>query len=242
MHLAILKNNTPYRVQFFPAHPEMLPGEYVCLSISDTGVGMDKELIEKIFDPFFTTKEKGKGTGMGLSVVHGVVKGLNGSIQVHSSPDKGTEFKVYLPIEKSDIDKQSARTNETIQGGTERILLVDDEIVVVKMTQQILERMGYQVSSRTSSIEALEAFTANPAKYDLVITDLAMPNMPGDKLSVELLKMRSDIPIILCTGFSGRLTEEKALSIGIKGFLQKPIIKLQMAKIIRKMLDETKNF
>jgi len=222
-------------------NPEMIPGEYVCLSISDTGVGMDKKLTEKIFDPFFTTKEKGKGTGMGLSVVHGVVKGMNGSIQVHSSPDTGSEFKVYLPIEKSSVDKQSTQTNETVQGGTERILVVDDEIVVVKMTQQILERMGYQVSSRSSSIEALEAFTANPTKYDLVITDLEMPNMAGDKLSAELIKIRPDIPIILCTGFSRRLTEEKALSIGIKGFLQKPIIKLQMAKMIRKMLDKAKN-
>jgi CheY-like chemotaxis protein len=218
--------------------PEMSPGEYVCLSVSDTGVGMDKELTKKIFDPFFTTKEKGKGTGMGLSVVHGIVKGMNGAIQVHSNPDKGTEFKVYLPIEKKSFDEQSTRTKEIIQGGIEQILLVDDEIVVVKMTQQILERMGYQVNSRTSSIEALEAFTTNPKKYDLVITDLAMPNMPGDKLSAELLKIRPDIPIILCTGFSGRITEEKALSIGIKGFLQKPMIKLKMAQMIRKMLDE----
>jgi len=127
--------------------------------------------------------------------------------------------------------------NETIQDGTERILIVDDEIVVVKMTQQILERMGYQVNSRTSSIEALEAFAADPKKYDLVITDLAMPHMPGDVLSVELLKIRPDIPILLCTGFSERIKEEQALSIGIKGFLQKPIIKLKMAQMIRKALE-----
>jgi len=171
---------------------------------------MNKDVIEKIFDPFFTTKEKGKGTGMGLSVVHGIVKSLGGSIHVYSEPGKGTEFKTYFPIEKSSFEKQNIQTKEPIQGGTERILLVDDEDVLIAMEKRVLERLGYQVTSRTSSIEALEAFRANPDTFDMVITDMAMPNMPGDKLAVELIKIRFDIPILLCTGFSEIMSEPKA--------------------------------
>ncbi|MBC2706099.1 PAS domain S-box protein [Desulfobacula sp.] len=218
--------------------PDLEPGDYACLSVSDTGTGMNKNIIEKIFDPFFTTKEVGKGTGMGLSVVHGIVKSMNGSIHVYSEPGKGTEFKTYFPIEKSSFEKQSIQTEEPVQGGTERILLVDDEEAIIAMEKQILERLGYQVTSRTSSIEALEAFRANPDTFDMVITDMAMPNMPGDKLSVELIKIRSDIPILLCTGFSEIMSEEKAASLGIKGFILKPIVMKDLAQKIRDVLDE----
>jgi len=218
--------------------PDMKPGIYACLTIADTGIGMDKELIRTIFDPFFTTKEKGKGTGMGLSVVHGIVENMNGVIQVYSEPGEGTQFHVYLPVEKTSFDKPSIPSHETIPGGTEQILLVDDEEAILSMEKRMLERLGYQVTSRTSSIESIEAFRDNPEKFDMVITDMAMPNMPGDKLSTELVKIRPDIPILLCTGFSETMSEEKAVSLDIKGFLWKPIIMKDLAHKIREVLDK----
>jgi len=218
-------------------NPDMPPGLYACLSVADTGKGMNKLVIEKIFDPFFTTKETGKGTGMGLSVVHGIVKRMKGAIQVNSQPGKGTEFYVYLPVVKSAFEKQSPKTNKPLQGGTERVLLIDDEEGIVTMEKLMLERLGYKVTSRTSSIEALEAFRDSPDKFNLVITDMAMPNMPGDKLSVELTKIRPDIPVLLCTGFSETMSEEKAASLGIKGFLLKPIVMKDLAQKIREVLD-----
>jgi len=218
-------------------HLDIEPGPCACLTFADTGIGMDKKLTKKIFNPFFTTKELGKGTGMGLSVVHGIVKTAGGSITVYSEPGKGTEFRVYLPVVKNSTEKQETQPIEPIQGGTERILLVDDESTIASMEKQVLERLGYQVVSRTSSIEALEAFRANPDKFDMVITDMAMPNMSGDKLASELVKIRPDIPILLCTGFSEKISEEKAAAMGIKNFLMKPIVMRDLAKKIREVLD-----
>jgi len=222
-------------------NPNMTPGVYACLIVSDTGVGMDKSVTEKIFDPFFTTKAIGKGTGMGLSVVHGIVTAMGGAIHVYSEPGKGTEFHVYLPMEKTLSEKQVTNSKAEIQGGTEQILLVDDEEAILTMEKRMLELLGYQVTSRTSSLEALEAFRTNPDRFDLVITDMAMPNMPGDKLSAELTKIRPDIPILLCTGFSETMSEEKATSLGIKGFLLKPIVVKDLAQKIREVLEENKN-
>ncbi len=221
--------------------PDMIPGVYVCLTVSDTGKGMDKELTQKIFDPFFTTKGIGKGTGMGLSVVHGIVNSLGGTIHVYSEPGKGTKFNVYFPGEKKILKEQTNQDKQPIQGGTEQILLVDDEESIILMETRMLKRLGYLVTSRTSSLEALEAFRAKPDKFDLIITDMAMPNMPGDKLSAELTKIRPDIPILLCTGFSETMSEEKAASIGIKGFLLKPIVMRDLAQKMRDVLDENKN-
>jgi PAS domain S-box-containing protein len=217
--------------------PDMMPGSYACLTIADTGTGIDKKTIDKIFDPFFTTKEKGRGTGMGLSVVYGIVKNMNGVIQVYSESGKGTRFHVYLPVIKTNSVKEETLTDEPIHCGTESVLLVDDEEGIIVMEEQVLQRLGYQVTSRTSSIEALEAFKANPDRFDLVITDMAMPNMAGDKLAVQLIKIRPDIPVLLCTGFSETLSEEKIQSIGVKGFLLKPIIMKDLAKKIRQVLD-----
>ena len=217
--------------------PDMAPGLYACLSIADTGVGMDRILTDKIFDPFFTTKAKGKGTGMGLSVVHGIVISMNGAIQVFSEPGKGTKFHVYFPVEKSPSKEQAAKSKAKIQGGTEKILLIDDEEAILKMEKQMLERLGYHVISCTSSIEALEAFSDNPDRFDIVITDMAMPNMPGDKLSVELTRIRPGIPVLLCTGFSETMSQEKASSLGIKGFLLKPIVMKDLAQKIREVLN-----
>jgi PAS domain S-box-containing protein len=213
-------------------------GKYACLSISDTGKGMDDKLIEKIFDPFFTTKEVGKGTGMGLSVVHGIIKNMHGTIKVYSKLNKGTEFHVYLPIAE-DVKKQQGTYKTTvIQGGTEHILLVDDEKSIIEMEKILLQRLGYKVTTRTSSIEALEAFRVTSDKFDLVITDMAMPNMSGYELSVELNKISSGIPILLCTGFSETMSEEKATSLGINGFLLKPIVMKDLSHKIREVLDK----
>jgi len=219
-------------------NPDMTSGQYACITVADTGIGMDKELTQKIFDPFFTTKAVGKGTGMGLSVVHGIVVGMGGAIQVNSKLGKGTEFYVYFPVEKNYFEKQSVQTHETIQGGIERILLVDDEDAIIAMEKMMLERLGYQVTSRTSSIEALEAFRDSPDNFNLVITDMSMPNMPGDKLSGELVKIRPDIPILLCSGFSETMSKEKAESLGIKGLLLKPIVMKDLAQKIRELLDK----
>ncbi|CCK80058.1 response regulator [Desulfobacula toluolica] len=217
--------------------PDMLPGTYACLTVADTGIGMDKNITEKIFDPFFTTKEK--GTGMGLSVVHGIVNRMGGTIRVHSEPGKGSEFNVYFPVARSSSEEQDSLTKKLIQGGTERLLLVDDENAIILMEKRMLERLGYQITSCTDSIEALEVFHTNPDKFDLVITDMAMPNMPGDKLSAEMARIRPDISILLCTGFSERISEEKAASLGIKGLLMKPIVMRDFAQKIRDVLDES---
>ncbi|MCP3872312.1 MAG: response regulator, partial [Desulfobacteraceae bacterium] len=217
---------------------DIMPGIYNFLIVSDTGKGMDKKLVEKIFDPFFTTKGKSKGTGMGLSVVHGIIKSMNGFITVYSKPDKGTEFHIYLPVVKNPSKTQKVhQMKHPIHGGIERILLVDDENSVVIIVKQMLERLGYQVTSRTSSTEALEAFRAEPDKFDLVISDFAMPNMPGDKLASKLTKIRPNIPILLCTGFSETLTEEKAVSMGINGFLMKPVVMKDLNEKIRDILN-----
>jgi len=215
---------------------EMTPGLFACLTIADKGIGMDKELRNKIFDPFFTTKEQGKGTGMGLSVVHGIVTSMHGGIQIFSEPGKGTEFRIYFPLEKT-YREQGEKTNQSIRGGTEHILLVDDEESIINMERKMLEGLGYQVTSRTNSIEALEAFQVNFDKFDVVISDLAMPNMAGEKLASEMLKIRPNIPIILNTGFSDKMTPKIAEKIGIKGILMKPIVKSELAQTIRKILD-----
>ena len=218
--------------------PDMATGVYTCLTVADTGKGMDKKLTQKIFDPFFTTKAIGKGTGLGLSVVHGIVTSMNGALQVYSEPGIGTVFNIYLPAEKSAFTGQITDSKVKIQGGTEQILLVDDEVAIIKMEKQMLERLGYRVDARTSSIEALEVFLSDPDKFDLVITDMAMPHMAGDKLSAELTKIRPDIPVLLCTGFSETMSEETAASIGIKGFLWKPIVMKDLAQKIREVLGK----
>ena len=221
--------------------PDMIPGEYVCLTVSDTGTGIDKVITEKIFDPFFTTKAIGKGTGMGLSVIHGIVIRMGGAIQVHSKPGKGAQFQVYLPAEKSLLEEQVTNSNAEIQSGTEHILLIDDEEAILTMEKKLLERLGYQVTSQIISVEALEVFRANSNKFDLVITDMQMPNMSGDKLSAELVKINPDIPVLLCTGYNEAMSEEKAFSMGIKGFLLKPIVLKDLSQKIREVLDSNKN-
>ncbi len=220
--------------------PRMVPGIYNCITVSDTGAGIDDKTKKRIFEPFFTTKEKGKGTGMGLSVVHGIVESMAGGIQISTELGKGTEFSVYIPVVKSSVKEHSAQAKESVPGGTEKILLIDDEETIIRMENKVLQRLGYQITSCTDSIKALEVFSSSPGKFDLVITDFAMPDMPGDKLAAKLIEIRSDIPILLCTGYSKPMSEAKAISMGIKGFLNKPIGKRNLALKIREVLDENK--
>ncbi|MEA3359551.1 MAG: PAS domain S-box protein [Thermodesulfobacteriota bacterium] len=215
---------------------DLHPGPYLKLIVEDTGHGIDDNVMERIFDPYFTTKGVGEGTGMGLSVVHGIVKDHGGDIRVYSEPGKGTAFHVYLPVIETGAVERKIIPAGPAPTGTERILLVDDEETIVYMTQQILESLGYHVTPRTSSVEALEAFRARPDDFDLIITDMTMPNMTGAELAHRLLEIRSDIPIILCTGFSELMEENKAKEIGIREYVMKPIVRDEIARTVRKVL------
>ena len=218
--------------------PDLPPGTYLKLTVSDTGHGMNSEVMEKIFDPYFSTKGPGEGTGMGLAVVHGIVKSHGGNITVYSKVGEGTTFHVYLPlIETRPVEPKTVPAGLT-PTGTEHILFVDDEEPIVLMIQKILERLGYQVTSRTSSVEALEAFKAKPDEYDLVITDMTMPNMTGVELAPRLREIRSDIPIIMCTGFSETIDEDRAKNMGIPAYIMKPFLIDEIAKTIRKVLEK----
>lgn len=218
----------------------LLPNTYACLTVADTGVGMDKNVMEKIFDPFFSTKSKGEGTGMGLSVVHGIVNKLGGSIQVDSEVGEGTVFKLYLPfVESEELSEEIVLQSSSPSHGTEKILFVDDEDAILSVTKDMLELYGYHVSTYNSSLLALENFRSNSKQYDLVITDLTMPGMTGDKFVKELLQINSDIPVIMLTGFVGDLAVTPAAELGIKGFLHKPVDINKLTYEIRKALDGT---
>lgn len=217
-------------------HLDLTTGSYLRLTVSDTGHGMTSKIMERIFDPYFTTKDTGEGTGLGLSVAQGIVKAHGGTITVYSELGKGTTFHVYLPI-IHEAEKPEKESEEPLPTGSERILFIDDEQVLVETGSQMLERLGYKVVTKRSSIQALDLFRAEPDRFDLVITDMTMPHMTGDKLAQELLKIRPDIPIILCTGHSKRISEEKAKGLGIRAFVMKPISTRVMAETVRKALD-----
>lgn len=216
---------------------DLEPGQYIKLTVSDNGHGIKPAIMEKIFDPYFTTQENGKGTGLGLSIVHGIVNNHGGHILAFSELGKGTRFDVYLPLLDSTDMKSEMVPTEKLATGNEHVLLVDDEEQIVDILNQILERLGYQVTARTSSIDALEMFRTAPDKFDFVITDMTMPNMTGIKLSQKLLEIRPDIPIIICTGFSEQISEVKAKEIGIRGYIMKPVVKSELAKKVREILD-----
>ena len=220
---------------------ELKPGDYIRLSVSDTGQGMLPEVMKSIFEPYYTTKKIGEGTGLGLSLVHGIVESYHGKIEVKSELGKGSVFSVYIPTIKKD-ESYSSYEPSILPSGSERILLIDDEVSIAKMESQILESLGYMVVTRTSSVEALELFCSKPNDFDLVVTDMTMPNLTGDKLAVELMKIRPDIPVILCSGYSKKISGESAADIGIKAFAYKPVVKSDLAKTVRKVLDEDKGF
>ncbi len=216
-------------------------GRYVNLCVSDNGTGIDQEIIDKIFDPYFTTKGQGKGTGLGLAVTYGIVKDHNGEIRVQSRAGHGSTFDVYLPrMADSSGDDKAASGEPPLEGGSEHILLVDDEPAIGKLSGRILHRLGYSVTFRHSSTEALALFKSAPDKFDLVLSDMSMPGMTGDRLAGEIRKIRPFIPVIICTGFSEKINKDKAKDIGVNGFLPKPIVKSDMALMLRTVLDKAK--
>lgn len=216
-------------------HPHLEPGPYVKVTVKDTGPGMDKTITDKIFDPYFTTKEKGVGTGLGLAIVHGIVEKHGGAITLESEPGKGASFEILFPsIEQKEILKSPKR--EEIPGGHEHILLIDDEQVLVDLGRQMLERLGYTVETQISSIDALALFRAEPSRFDLVITDMTMPDMTGERLAMELMRIQPDIPVILCTGYSETDLEERAGNIGIRALVMKPVVISELSKSIRMAL------
>ncbi len=213
------------------------PGDYLELVVSDTGTGIAPEIMESIFEPYFTTKETGKGTGMGLAVAHGIIKRYGGDITIQSELNKGTVFTVYLPIFKQRSETIQADRRE-FPTGSERILFVDDELAITRLGRRALERLGYDVTTCSDSNEALERFRRQKNRFDLVITDMSMPQMTGDKLAVEIMKIRKGIPIILCTGYSKKISSETASAIGIKAFAHKPLEIAELATTVRRVLDD----
>ena len=230
-------SNETLAADFTVGHPGISPGPYLKLTVSDTGHGMSPHVLERIFEPFFTTKDKGEGTGMGLSVVLGIVQSLGGTITAYSDPGKGSVFNVFLPSLEKRAGLESP-VKSPIPRGTECILFIDDEAPLTKIGKRLLESLGYEVVTRTSGIEALELFKSVPERFDVVITDLTMPKLTGDKLAEQLLKIKPDIPIIVCTGFSTMLDEKTAKAKGIRALLNKPVLKRNIAEVIRKVLDE----
>jgi PAS domain S-box-containing protein len=234
--LEVTLENTEVDEDTASQYPELNPGPHVNLSVSDTGDGINPEIMDRVFDPYFTTKDVGKGTGMGLAVVHGIVKSHHGSILLESKLGKGATFKILFPAFKEKV-RDEPKDAQELPIGNERILFVDDEESMVNLNQQRLERLGYKVIPRTNPSEALKYFQTHPDQIDLLITDMAMPKMTGDRLAQEILKIRPDMPIILCTGYSERMSDERAQEIGIRKYVEKPIEKETMAMSVREVLD-----
>ena len=217
--------------------PGIKPGRYLRLDVRDTGAGMTEEVIERIFEPYFTTKEKGDGTGLGLSVVHGIVTSYGGSIKIFSEIGKGTLFNVFLPMAKVSPLPEKHPVMPPLAEGRERILLVDDEQQIVNMMKQMLEHLGYSVTAFTDSLEALAHFKEHSFDFDLIISDLTMPKITGPELARRLLQLREDAKVLICTGFSERIPEEKVEALGIKGVVMKPITMWDLAAAVRNILE-----
>ena len=217
-------------------YPKLKPGSYVRLTVGDTGHGMIKSISERIFDPYFTTKKVGEGTGMGLAVVQGIINNLGGAISVYSEPGQGTTFHILLPKAKG-TDVNPLTQDESLScGGTERILFVDDEELLAQLGHELLGTLGYNVTVSQNSTEALKLFHTSPHEFDLVVTDMSMPGLTGKELAKELLAIRPDLPIILCTGFSELIDEKQAKECGIGGFIMKPYAKSNLDRTIRQLL------
>lgn len=212
------------------------PGRYLEIRISDTGHGIAPALKQRIFDPYFTTKAQGKGTGMGLAVVRGIVQSHGGAIDVESEPGKGSCFKVLLPLSTAEIQRSDI-SRRSLPRGTESVLFVDDEPVLVEMGTEMLTRLGYDVAGCEESLAALNLFNEDPYRFDLVVSDTTMPNMTGDVLLARMLAIRPNLPSILCTGYSEQMTPEKASGIGISDLLMKPLSIGDLARTVRRALD-----
>jgi PAS domain S-box-containing protein len=218
---------------------ELSAGRYLKLTVSDTGCGMSPHIMERIFDPYFTTKKKEEGTGLGLSVVHGIVKDHGGFITVKSNPDQGSVFDVYLPLIAEQELQEAEDERVPCTSWPQHILLIDDEKELIDSNTQLLKRLGSEVRATTSSREGLELFKKDPRAFDLVITDQTMPAMTGEELAVKMLEIRADVPIILCTGFSERITIDKAKTLGIREFLYKPLTKRDLITVINNIFTQS---
>jgi CheY-like chemotaxis protein len=218
---------------------DLPPGKFIRIEVSDTGQGISKEILDKIFDPYFSTKKKGEGTGLGLSMVHGIVKSYSGHITVYSEIGKGTTFNVYLPrLFIMDSIPEGKTSFVPLPRGTEKILVVDDQEEIAILIRHMLKSLDYEVCMFTSSKKALEAFRQSPYSYDLLITDMTMPSMTGVELAQRALAIRNDLSIILATGFSELITREKAQALGIAKYLMKPVTKKELALAVREVLDK----
>ncbi len=215
------------------------PGHYIQMTISDNGKGIDTEYIDKIFDPYFTTKEIGKGTGMGLSIVMGIVKNHNGAISVKSEAGNGTTFRVLFPESEKKVFKKES-VSVKMPTGNESILLIDDEESLVDIASRMLQKIGYKVETQTDPIKALDLYRLGHSRFDLIITDMTMPNLSGEQLIVEIIKINPKVPVIMCTGFSDKIDRERALEIGAHNYIEKPLDKIQLASIVRKTLDNVR--
>ena len=235
--IEVILDNTDVRQDAQTGAQDLNPGRYLTITVRDTGAGISPHIMDKIFEPYFTTKKSGEGTGLGLAIIHGIVKNYEGDITVKSTPGKGTTFLIYLPLvdEKSLIEEEQ---RPDLPKGSERILFVDDEKAAVTAMEKILNRLGYKTAVTTSSLNALELFKNNPQIYDLVITDMTMPDMTGKQLALEIRAIRPDVPVILCTGFSDQINEEEAEAAGIDEYMIKPINMEDIAFAIRKALDK----
>ncbi len=219
------------------ASSELLPGDYILLTISDTGCGMDSRTLERIFEPYFTTKSNGKGTGLGLSMVHGIVKSCQGHVSVYSEPSKGTSFHVYLPRMGGEQATQGGSVLASpLPVGCGNILVVDDEEIITAMLQAILQGLGYQTTLSNNSLEALSLIEQNPGLFDLIITDMTMPHLTGLELAQKILALKANLPIILCTGFSELINKEQARAIGIRAYLTKPVSVRELAMTMHQIL------
>ena len=218
------------------------PGRYACLTVADTGCGMDAKVLGRVFEPYFTTKGPGEGTGMGLSTVHGIVNSHQGAIHAYSEPGQGATFRVYFPlhVHETPTDREATPDAGPVHG-TERILFVDDEPQIVMLGKRVLEALGYDVQACTASLDALETFRADPRQFDAVVTDQTMPGLTGMQLAKELLKLRPDLPIILCTGFSEAATKAKVREAGIREYVNKPVLTQDLARAIRRALADGPN-
>jgi PAS domain S-box-containing protein len=236
--LEIRLTNLDVKSGDFGAYPILSPGPYLKLTVSDTGHGMEPSVQERIFEPFFTTKKQGEGTGLGLSVVHGIVKDHGGHITVESQPRKGTSFHVFFPVAPEDGGAIAAETKKPVPRGSERILFVDDEAPLVRLAEEMLSRLGYKVVGMTDSMEAFNLINNRPELFDIVITDQTMPNLTGKELAKKIISIRPDIPIILCTGFLSERTSEDEQTPGIREALLKPVARRTIAETIRRILDQ----
>jgi PAS domain S-box-containing protein len=236
--LSVALTATSFDDPAFIPHADLSPGPYLQLTIEDTGTGISPVVMDSIFDPYFSTKDKNKGTGLGLAVVHGIVKSHDGAISVNSRMGVGSVFRVVLPAVEDATDDENIK-RPSLPRGDEKVLLVDDEKALVDIGCKMLERLGYDVKGVVGSIEALEIFKLSPERFDLVVTDLNMPGMAGDRLAQEITRIRPGVPIILCTGFSDRVDEKRARSLGIQKRLMKPLTMNSMATAVRSVLDES---